>query len=577
MHTLGDYQIQRPIGEGPFGRVYLVEHRFLKRPFALKELPEEIAQDPVSFARFEEEIGKIAALDHPHIAKIHNVSVDQGKPYLVTDPVVDSFGQTIHLERFLELKGSSLSEEEMESLLRQVAGALEFAHEKGCIHGGLKLTNLLVAPSESGVKLLLSDFGLVRLLGEERYLGRLTARSALKALPFLAPEQKWQGRSEATADRYAFGVLAYHLLVRMFPEGAYPLPSKIYPESSRNWDLFLSSLLQVDPGKRVDLKKAFEALAHEVKKGERVHLSDLELEQVLQMSFEFIPEQAAAKPVLKAPEIARPEFEPDPGAIFQRELHVSHYTPQTTQVEAIEPLHTEMVVIPGGVYERGSNQGARDEMPRHPVTLSSFALDIHPVTNEQFLRFLLAMGGEKDQNNNDIIRLRDSRIKRSGGKLVIESGYAKHPVVGVSWYGALAYAKWLGKRLPTEAEWEAASGGGKETLYPYGDEIERTQANFFSSDTTPVQSYRANHFGLYDMAGNVYNWCQDWYAYNYYDASMAEPINPQGPHQGVYRVLRGGCWKSLKEDLRVSHRHRNNPGAMNGTYGFRCGSDVTVS
>ncbi len=216
-------------------------------------------------------------------------------------------------------------------------------------------------------------------------------------------------------------------------------------------------------------------------------------------------------------------------------------------------------------------------MPRHHITLASFAIDIHPVTNEQFVRFLEVMGGEKDSNHNDIVRLRDSRIKRSGGKLSIESGYTKHPVVGVTWYGAIAYAKWVGKRLPTEAEWEIASRGGRENvLYPTGDDIEKTQANFFSSDTTAVMSYVANEFGLYDMAGNVYEWCHDWYGYNYYEMSIQEPENPLGPLQGVYRVLRGGCWKSLKEDLRCSRRHRNNPGTVNGTYGFRCATDVQL-
>jgi formylglycine-generating enzyme required for sulfatase activity len=280
--------------------------------------------------------------------------------------------------------------------------------------------------------------------------------------------------------------------------------------------------------------------------------------------------------VLKPQEIARPQYEADPGAIFHQGTMVSHYTPTKVESNEVEPLLAEMVVIPGGVYMRGSTEGARDEMPRHEIRLPSFAFDIHPVTNEQFVRFLQAMGGEKDHNNNDIIRLRDSRIKRSAGKVIIESGYAKHPVVGVTWYGALAYAKWIGKRLPLEAEWEAAaSGGHSDWLFPTGPNIERAQANFFSSDTTPVMSYQPNAFGLYDMAGNVYQWCQDWYAYNYYDTSALEPDRPIGPPQGVYRVLRGGCWKSLKDDMRCSHRHRNNPGAVNGTYGFRCAADVS--
>ncbi|MCB1136565.1 MAG: formylglycine-generating enzyme family protein, partial [Chlamydiia bacterium] len=197
-------------------------------------------------------------------------------------------------------------------------------------------------------------------------------------------------------------------------------------------------------------------------------------------------------------------------------------------------------------------------------------------TNEQFVRFLEAMGGEKDVHNQDIIRLKDARIKRSSGRYIIESGYNKHPVVGVTWYGAVAYAQWVGKRLPTEAEWEVAAhgGGSTGTSYPTGDAIEKSQANFFSSDTTSVMSYPPNESGLYDMAGNVYEWCQDWYGYNYYETSVLEPDNPTGPLQGVYRVLRGGCWKSLQEDLRCSHRHRNNPGTVNSTYGFRCAAEV---
>jgi len=185
------------------------------------------------------------------------------------------------------------------------------------------------------------------------------------------------------------------------------------------------------------------------------------------------------------------------------------------------------------------------------------------------------MGGEKDHQHRDLIKLKESRIHRSGGKLSIESGYAKHPVVGVTWYGAVAYAKWVGKRLPTEAEWEiAARGGSQGVLYCTGNDIEKSQANFFTSDTTAVMSYAPNDYGLYDVAGNVYEWISDWYAYNYYETSAQEPDNPRGPIQGVYRVLRGGCWKSLKEDLRCSKRHRNNPGTVNGTYGFRCAQDV---
>jgi formylglycine-generating enzyme required for sulfatase activity len=591
MEQLGDYTLQKRIGQGPFGEVYLAEHRFIKRLFALKVLPEEICSNPIFMRRFEAEVAEIAALDHPHIAKIYNISAADGKFFVVTDPQVDSFGETMHLERYLDLKGKSLQEEDWLDLLNQIASALDYAHEAGVIHGALKLTNILVAPAERGVHLLLSDFGLTRLIGEKICFSRLCHEIAqnfpsqrfMRAYAFLSPEQKvLEEELNVKADSYAFGVLAYYLLSRKIPEGCFELPSRLAIDATQNWDLLINRCLQPNPNARPEkLTQAIKEYltAPRAILQEMLNLAEIEpkVENVLQMNFELETPAIAAepvKPVLRPQEIARPEYEPDPAAIFQRDTHVSHYTPSKTEIPEIEPLLTEMVIIPGGTYIRGSTEGARDEVPRHPVKLPSFALDIHPVTNEQFVRFIQAMGGEKDHNNNDIIRLRDSRIKRSAGKLIIESGYAKHPVVGVTWYGAIAYAKWIGKRLPTEAEWEAASSGGKEILYPTGSDIERAQANFFSSDTTPVMSYPPNSLGLYDMAGNVYEWCQDWYAYNYYDSSAIEPDSPLGPPQGVYRVLRGGCWKSLKEDLRCSHRHRNNPGAVNSTYGFRCAADA---
>lgn len=608
MEQLGDYLIQKSLGAGPFGAVFLAEHRFIKKAFALKVLPEEVTADPPFLRRLEMQMAEVAAIDHPNVCKIHHVSVQDNLAYVVTDPIVDSLGETIDLDRFLRLRGKNLSESEQEKLLLGVASALDTIHEQGLVHGGLKPSNILVAPDGNGVRFLLSDVSLSNLVGEGYSFLRICETLAKAFFPerrhqadgvkeagarfsrhfaFLAPEQKGSLNEgiAPSADVYAFGVLTYYLLMQKIPEGAFDPPSRVLVDHRLNWDLFIHRCLQNNP--HVRPKKLVAAMrdylqapkSSIVKEMQPISEIEVPVENALQMAFEFQPrereEEVALRPVLKPAEIARPEFDADPGAIFQRDLQVSHYEPKKVEVREIDPLLTEMIVVPGGAYVRGSSEGARDEMPRHSVTLASFALDIHPVTNEQFVRFLQAMGGEKDKNNNDIIRLRDSRIKRSGGKLIIESGYAKHPVVGVSWYGAVAYARWVGKRLPTEAEWEAAASGGQSNfIYSTGNEIERSQANFFSSDTTPVMSYSPNPFGLFDMAGNVYDWCQDWYAYNYYDASLLEPAQPQGPHQGVYRVLRGGCWKSLKEDLRISHRHRNNPGAVNGTYGFRCAADV---
>ena len=579
--NLGDYLLLKCLGLGALGSAYLAQHRFLKRPFVVKLLDDELTKDGEFVSRFEREAAVLATLDHPNIVKVHNVSEAEGHFFLVTDPVVDEQGHATHLFDYFQRKGGRLPEDEITSIAEQIASALDYTHEKGTsldpfAHRGLKPSNILIAKKPEGIDVKISDFGLSKVMGPSNYMGRIYKALADKigqrpeSLPpqnlsflhhylCLAPEQRWTDHfSGAKADTYAYGVLLYFLLTGKYPEGAFELPSQLSPHYKLDWDQIVKPCLSHDPAKRpASLLKILESLTGQ--------------KQALQ------PAETSFKPLIKPAEIQRPEHDADPGAIFQAVLSVAKYQQEVIEQKEIKPVLTEMAVIRGGGYERGSNKGGRDEMPRHQITLSPYAIDIHPVTNEQFVQFLEAMGGEKDHNNNDIIRLRESRIKRLGGKLSIESGYTKHPVVGVTYYGAVAYAKWVGKRLPTEAEWEVASSGmSEETMYPTGNDIDRTQANFFSSDTTPVMSYPPNGFGLYDMAGNVYEWCHDWYDYHYYNQSMQEPHNPKGPLQGVYRVLRGGCWKSLKEDLRCSHRHRNNPGTMNGTYGFRCATDVAT-
>jgi formylglycine-generating enzyme required for sulfatase activity len=601
---LGDYTILKQLGNGSLGSSFLAEHTFLKRHYVIKILPEELTNDADFLTRFEKHIPFLSQLDHPHIATIYNATRIEDQYVIVSDAVISSSGEILNLAQYLQKKRGELSEEEILRIARQIASALDYAHtvKDTLNHGMIKFNNIAITESQEGIHVTLTDFGLTKILGPTATFSRTlftVAQSLGNSLgfdlteniysseaisldkvaqlrhtfcqnfAFLAPEQKMHFSSHhLKADVYAFGILLYYLLVGEFPEGYFDLPSKRLGELKWNWDLLICKCLQTDPLKRPDeLSDKLDELLATASKQAR--------QQLLKMKNSAEEKAAQSKPVLRPQEIARPSFDADPGAIFQKETAVALFRPKTQEQKEIEPLLNEMAVIQSGTYFRGSNNGARDEMPRHAIHLSSFAIDIHPVTNEQFVRFLDVMGGEKDVNNNDIIRLRESRVKRTGGSLSIESGYAKHPVVGVTWYGAVAYTKWVGKRLPTEAEWEIAAYGGREDfLYPTGARIERSEANFFSSDTIAVMSYPPNGYGIYDLAGNVYEWCYDWYDFHYYDLSVQEPNNPKGPLQGVYRVLRGGCWKSLKEDLRCAHRHRNNPGVMNGTYGFRCAADV---
>lgn len=571
---LGDYTILRDLGWGSLGHSYLAEHALLKKRYVLKLFREEEAEDSAFMARFEKELAALAHLKHPHLIAIHDAAKIEDHTFTVTE----LFGpEPYNLGDFLEKRRYELREEEILPMAKQIASGLDALHAQGISHGAFKLSNVLLREGAHGMEVALSDAGLARIVGplavfsrgmcalgdalSRNERGDALRRAFCQNLVFLAPEQKWGEEDSCTpqSDVYAFGVLLYFLLVGEFPEGYFDMPSKRLSALKWNWDLFICRCLQTDPARRpLKLVEKMEALVLQPMQ-ERVGAG------------EYTP-----KPQLKTPELKRPVFEADPAAPFRIESSVVTYRPERPQPkDGIEPILTDMVVFPKGRYFRGSQMGKRDEMPRHEIAVDAFAIDIHPVTNEQFIRFLEAMGEEKDANGLEMIRLRDARIKRQGGKYSIESGYAKHPVVGVTWYGAVAYAKWVGKRLPWESEWEiAACAGVSDRIFPTGNQIERHQANFFSSDTTPVMSYPPNARGLFDVAGNVYEWCQDWYDYEFYNTSMLEPNNPKGPPQGVYRVLRGGCWKSLKEDLRCAHRHRNNPGIMDGAYGFRCAADA---
>jgi formylglycine-generating enzyme required for sulfatase activity len=562
MTRVGEYVILHEGEEGPLGKLLLAEHCILKRKVALKQLA--FSLEDASMQQLESQVASIATLEHPSLARLQNVGFEDGSCYCAYDWIASNDAVCLNLRDYTKQKG--ISEEALFSVGIQVASALDKIHSQGMIHLGVKASNVLVDASSKDLKVYLTDTGLAHLFPAGLFMTKLLQECMKKmgtnadlssfweSFYALAPEQRLGG-GQIESDVYAFGVMLYKQLMGVFPIGKFIMPSE-KGFLSYKWDLFLSACLHPDPSFRPkELVKALEGIQPGV--------GSTEPSFTLQ---------------LKPQEINRPQFEADPGAVFQTEAAIVKYQPQEEQYKQLDPIATKMVLIPGGSFCRGSNKGARDESPRHLVHIAPFAMDIHLVTNEQFVRFLEIMGGEKDGNNNDMIRLKESRIKRSAGRVHIESGYSQHPVVGVTWYGAIAYAKWVGKRLPTEAEWEiAACGGMEDPLYPTGQTIEKLQANFFSSDTTAVMSYPSNGHGLYDMAGNVYEWCSDWYDYHYYDTSMQEPNNPKGPAQGVYRILRGGCWKSLREDMRCSHRHRNNPGATNSTYGFRCVADVSSS
>jgi formylglycine-generating enzyme required for sulfatase activity len=239
---------------------------------------------------------------------------------------------------------------------------------------------------------------------------------------------------------------------------------------------------------------------------------------------------------------------------------------------------TLMVLIPEGDFFMGNpdeDDVHYDENPSHKVYLDPFWIDCYEVTNRHYKMFVDETGHRAPYVDTEWA----SPYNWKNGSY--PAGRADHPVVLVSWEDASAYTAWAGKRLPTEAEWEkAARGGLVKKYYPWGDKIDKTHANYFTSITTknemkPVGSLMQNPYGMYDTSGNVWEWCADWYGKTYYRMSPYE--NPQGPEEGRYRVFRGGSWISNEEFLRCSERARNVPVYRSHVLGFRCAQSVRTN
>ena len=250
-----------------------------------------------------------------------------------------------------------------------------------------------------------------------------------------------------------------------------------------------------------------------------------------------------------------------------------------------------MVLIPAGNFQMGSNapEAGFDEQPVHTVYVGAFYMDKYEVTNAAYAVFLNAKG-KHIENGIVWFDLTDAHalIEHVGGRYQAKAGYANHPVIEVSWYGAMAYAAWAGKRLPTEAEWEkAARGGLAGQKYPWGNSIDASNANYLGivGGTTVVGTYASNGYGLYDMAGNVWEWCLDAYDSNFYrNSPRRNPIAGAASISDVVdnytnvkysRVLRGGSWLSPVHYVRVANRDFNTPSFTISYFGFRCARTVT--
>ena len=254
-------------------------------------------------------------------------------------------------------------------------------------------------------------------------------------------------------------------------------------------------------------------------------------------------------------------------------------TPTVAPKPSAPSVPVNMVLIPAGKFLMGSDEGD-DEKPVHTVYIDAFYMDKYEVTNAQYKAFLQA--NPQWQKGRISSKYHDGDYLKHWNSNNYPNGKANHPVTFVSWYAAMAYAKWAGKRLPTEAEWEKAARGELiAKKYPWGDFIDTTKANYNKNvdDTTIVGKYQPNDYGLYDMAGNVLEWCIDMYDEDFYSSSSRQNPIAGGNTIGITanflnvttnRVLRGGSWSVLAQNVRAADRVKGNPTLSYYGAGFRC-------
>ncbi|MGG4144345.1 formylglycine-generating enzyme family protein [Paenibacillus algorifonticola] len=281
-----------------------------------------------------------------------------------------------------------------------------------------------------------------------------------------------------------------------------------------------------------------------------------------------------------------------------------------------------MILLPGGTFRMGTDDlegfPSDGEGPIREVELSAFYIDAHAVSNREFKQFVDDTGyvTESEQYGWSYVfhlfvseacaRTVTRSVQRTPWWWVVEGADWKHPdgpdssmeermdhpVVQVSFNDALAYCKWSGKRLPTEAEWEyAARGGLDQKRYPWGDELKpdgQYRCNIWQGKfptvntsmdgyvgTAPVDAYSPNGYGLYNVVGNVWEFCADWFSVDYHQSASLQ--NPLGPPSGQSKVMKGGsylCHRSYCNRYRVAARSSNTPDSAAGNMGFRCARDA---
>lgn len=579
--TVGKYRIQKMIGRGGMATVYRALDTSGQRVVAVKVLKEKFSSSLKALARFDREFLALESLNHPNIVRVLGKGVEKGVNYFILEYVDGASFSRLLRHRKLTLNTRV-------QILLQVAAALECAHRKRIVHRDVKPDNVLI--NRTG-RAKLADFGIAQITHSQLPLTSITVVSSfMGTADYMAPEQRTDAKSvDHRADIYSFGVMMYEALTGKLPLGNFPLPSQVNPQLGKRMDGIILRALRQDPDERY---QSMTELAEDIKKETSASgLAKLKARLALMLETKswqkFFNARAFGAVAVSAAIVIGllwmfsamgtpsppPEVNPPPKVVFPP-VGVVDPAPGGDQPKdpevggVLEP----MALIPAGEFIMGADSEFSNERPRRSIYLKPYYIDKGEVTNAEYKKFADATGRRAPY----VKAFWAAPFNWTDG--TYPPGRGDYPVVLVSWSDAAAYAKWAGKRLPTEAEWEKAARGTDGRRWPWGNTWDPNKCNTeesFINSTQPAFSFPAgkSSYDCYNMAGNVTEWVADWYDERYY--FRAPGRNPPGPPRTDTKVARGGAWDgNVHSYARAGYRHYFPPNTKRANIGFRCAMDV---
>ena len=595
---VGDYDILSKLGTGGFGTVWKAKAHD-GTPVAMKILNPQALDNERVVKKFFHEAMILAKLDHKNITRLMEFFPD-GSNYAIAMEYVEG----ITLKDFIKENKRKVPYEQALNVAAQTLRAFQYANENGIIHRDIKPGNIMIDKNNT-VKIM--DFGIARISTTASH----ETASQMLSIQYAAPERFQKGAEiDSRSDIYSLGIVFYELFTGIQPftgdetfkiiyghinEAPEP-PTKHSDTISEEVNQAILKALEKKPEDRFQTCREF---SEAIEPGESIlddvtREIDLSVTQIGPITGEEYLEKK--RPIflmalisVAVIGIALGGYLVTKNYLFQEREPVT-VTATGTKAEPGEIINKKgfaeikhpkdnsvMISIPEGEFTMGSGEYAA-EKPVQKIYLDRYYIDKFLVTNAQFKKFVeetqYITDAEKEGYGMVRIGRRWKRVKEANWKtpdgLTSIEGKDDNPVTQVSYNDALAYCQWAGKDLPTEAQWEKAARGLEGNEYPWGNsEPDDTMANFDNiiGSTTPVTDYEKGQsfYGSYDMAGNVYQWCKDWYA-----TGARKEKNPTGPDTGKEHVVKGGSFIEGTESLRSANRDRYEPNYRSYLFGFRC-------